>query len=221
MGRTIVFPAMQAHEVKGLRISPVGVVEEKEKLRVIHGLTFGGQTNAREGWGGEKDSVPEPGGRSVNSDTNWKKVPECRLAGVIMEVITRFQELRVKYGTQERILLQKMDVKSAFRQVGVAPDRTAAFAYRMEDLVFVDLRLQFGWRRSPGLGGDGEHNPGNPSVDDVGIGRDIGGSHRGDQPRGRGGGNKEGLGAIATGMPGSESARRRRERSRVGDILRG
>ena len=28
-----------------------------------------------------------------------------------------------------------------------------AFAYRLEDLVFVDLRLQVGWRRSPGWWG--------------------------------------------------------------------
>ena len=31
MGRTIAFPAAQAHEVEGLRISPVGVVEERER----------------------------------------------------------------------------------------------------------------------------------------------------------------------------------------------
>ena len=70
-----------------------------------------------------------------------------------MEVITRFLGLRAKYGTQKRILLQKMDVNSAFRQVGIAPDRAAAFAYRLEVLVFVDLRLQFGWRGSPGWSG--------------------------------------------------------------------
>lgn len=34
-----------------------------------------------------------------------------------------------------------MDVKSAFRQVDVAPNRAAAFIYRLEDLVFVYLRL--------------------------------------------------------------------------------
>ena len=50
-----------------------------------------------------------------------------------------------KFGTQKRILLPKMDVKSAFRQVGVAPDRAGAFAYRLKELVFDDLQLQFGW----------------------------------------------------------------------------
>ena len=51
-GRIIVFPPTQVHEVKGLQILPVGVVEEKEKLRVIHYFTFGGQENAREEGGG-------------------------------------------------------------------------------------------------------------------------------------------------------------------------
>ena len=32
----------RAEDIVGLRISPLGVVEEKEKLRVIHDLTFCG-----------------------------------------------------------------------------------------------------------------------------------------------------------------------------------
>ena len=66
------------------------------------------------------------------------------------EIITRIRGLRAKFGTQKRILLQKMDTKSAFREVGVAPDRAAAFDYRLEDLIFIDLRLQLGWNESPG-----------------------------------------------------------------------
>ena len=53
MGKTIVFPVTQTHEIRGLRISPVGVVEEKEKLRVIHDLTFDGQAIVREERGAE------------------------------------------------------------------------------------------------------------------------------------------------------------------------
>ena len=105
-----------------------------------------------------------------------------------------------------------MNVKSAFRQVGVAPYRAAAFTYRLEDLVFVDLRLQIGWRGSPGGGRGSERNPGRPSDDDVGVSQYIGGSHRSNQQRGRGGADEKGRGNIATGMPGPESARRRRER---------
>ena len=105
----------------------------KGKLRVIHDLTFGGQANAREGGGGGRQgSVPVPEDGSVNADIDWQKVPECQLAGVMMEVITRILGLRAKYGTQKRILLQTMDVKSAFRQVGVAPDRTGQQRSRID-----------------------------------------------------------------------------------------
>ena len=51
----------------------------------------------------------------MNADTDWQKIPECRLAGVMTEIITRILGLRAKFGTQKRTLLQNMDVKSAFR----------------------------------------------------------------------------------------------------------
>jgi len=34
-----------------------------------------------------------------------------------------------------------MDAKSAFWQVGVAPDRAAGFVYHLEDLIFVNVLL--------------------------------------------------------------------------------
>lgn len=49
----------------------------------------------------------------------------------------------------KRVLLQTVGTKSAFRQVGIAPCGAAAFACRLEDLIFKDLRLQFGWRGNP------------------------------------------------------------------------
>ena len=39
-GRAIVFPKEQAGQIPGLRVSPIGVVEEREKIRVIHDMTF-------------------------------------------------------------------------------------------------------------------------------------------------------------------------------------
>ena len=80
MGRTIVFPVTQAQEIKGLRISPVGVVEEKTKLRVMNDMTFGGQATVREGRrGGRHKAFSEPECRSVNDETDWQKIPECRI----------------------------------------------------------------------------------------------------------------------------------------------
>ena len=69
------------------------------------------------------------------------------------EILERVLGLRAKFGEGARILIQKMDVKNAFRQIGVDPDGPASFAYTFDDLVFVDLRPQFGWRGSPGWWG--------------------------------------------------------------------
>ena len=92
-------------------------------------------------------------GRFVNADTDWDSVPKCAVAGIMTEIVTPILGLRAKFGEEKRIFLQTMDVKSAFRQVGVAPGGAAAFAYRLEELIVVDLWLQFGWCRSPGWWG--------------------------------------------------------------------
>ena len=42
-------------------------------------------------------------------------------------------------------MIQKIEVKSAFRQVGVDPAGVVNFKH-----VLVDLRTQFGWRGNPG-----------------------------------------------------------------------
>ena len=128
---------------------------------------------------------------------------------MLTEIVTQILGLRGNSGHRNGSFFQNIDVKKAFRQVSVAPDREGAFAYRLEDLVFVDLRLQFGWQGSPGRGGVSERNSGSSSDDHV-----IGGSHQSDQPCGRGGADEGGRGAIATWMPGSEGARRRQERPR-------
>lgn len=49
MGKIIMFPVTQAQQIKGLPISPVGMMEEKEKLRLIHELTFGEKEGKRGG----------------------------------------------------------------------------------------------------------------------------------------------------------------------------
>ncbi|CAN0580224.1 unnamed protein product, partial [Laminaria digitata] len=41
-GRALIFPLEQAERIRGIRISPVGVVEEKAKRRIVHDMTFGG-----------------------------------------------------------------------------------------------------------------------------------------------------------------------------------
>ena len=74
------------------------------------------------------------------------------MATVMKEVLERFLGLRARY-PRKTILLQKMDVKSAFRQIPVDPAGAPAFAYVVGEFLVVDLRLQFGWRGSPGWWG--------------------------------------------------------------------
>ena len=61
--------------------------------------------------------------------------------------------LRAKFSINSRILIQKMDVKSAFRHIGVHPAGAAAFGYVVDDYVVVNMRLHLGWRGSPGWWG--------------------------------------------------------------------
>ena len=93
----------------------MGVVEEKEKLRMIHDLSFVVDTE-------------EAGGSPVNPSTYFEEIPECEMAIVMKEFLVRFLGLRAKY-PQSRILIQKMDVKSASRQIPVDLGGAPAFAY--------------------------------------------------------------------------------------------
>ena len=61
--------------------------------------------------------------------------------------------LRRTYGRSARIVLCRMDVKEAFRQVLVDPVGASVFGYVTGGRVVVDLRLQLGWRNSPGYWG--------------------------------------------------------------------
>lgn len=71
------------------------------------------------------------------------------LGQVLNNVLTRVVGLRKKFPGVP-ILIQKMDLKGAFRQILTDPAGAAAFAYVVGEFVVVDLRLQFGWRGSPG-----------------------------------------------------------------------
>ena len=114
----------------------MGVVDGNAKHRIVHEMTFGG--------------IREKGeGGPVNETTEWSKIHECELAEVMNDIVKRILRLRVKFSTGGRILIQEMDVNSAFRQIGVDPAGAAAFGYVVADYIAVDMRLQFGWRRSP------------------------------------------------------------------------
>lgn len=137
LGRALLLPKQIAIDVLGdrLHVNPVFIVEEgADKFRVIHDLSAAGHNSF-----------------SVNSATDFDSVPVVECGKVFSQVIYRIWQLRQNY-PQERIVISKMDVKSAFRQIPVDLSGPL-FGYCYEEMVVVDLRLQFGWRCSPGWWG--------------------------------------------------------------------
>ena len=117
-----------AVDIVGLRVSPLAVILEP-KLRTVHDLSF----------------ASADGRTSVNSDTDFSSAPPSELGHVLREVLLRVLFLRQTHGRSARIVLCRVDVKEAFRQVLVDPVGASLFGYVTGGRVVVDLQLQFGW----------------------------------------------------------------------------
>ncbi|KAG5187211.1 hypothetical protein JKP88DRAFT_178954 [Tribonema minus] len=114
-----------------LHINPVFVVDEgAANFRVVHDLSA------------------LLHGESVNNTTVFEEAPVVECGHIFEAMLYRIWSLRQAW-PRKRILISKMDVKSAFRQLALDV-RGPLLGYRYNDLVVVDLRLQFGWRSSPG-----------------------------------------------------------------------
>ena len=132
-GHTLVLPATVARSLlPGLVVSPVSLVPKSEgKWRRIHDLTFAVGT-----------------GDSVNSSSDKGEAPPITFGHAFDEQLERIYRLRLAY-PQQHIFQYKCDTHSAFRQLRVDPHFAHMFAYRLRDLVAVELRLTFGWCLSP------------------------------------------------------------------------
>ena len=70
-------------------MSPVGVVEEREKITAIHEIIFE-HRNGRVGG-------------SVDVTTEWEEIPACALAGVMHEVLQEYSMMPV-YNIQVHLI---------------------------------------------------------------------------------------------------------------------
>lgn len=129
-------PREAAFHIPGLNISPLGVVSsgtpESPKLRIVHDLSF--------------DVTREDA--SVNDRTDFASAPPVTFKNVLRNFVWRILYLRGRW-PRGRIVLSKMDVAAAFRQVLVSWAGNQVFAYAFGDLLVIDRRLMFGWRNSP------------------------------------------------------------------------
>lgn len=87
----------------------------------------------------------------MNGDTGFESAPPRNIGNVSLSIVWRILCLRREFGISARILLSKMNVKDAFRQITINSHRSPVFGFTFEKLVGVGRRLQFGWRNNPGL----------------------------------------------------------------------
>ena len=72
---------------------------------------------------------------------------------MLRDVLLTVLYLRQRHGPGARIVLSRIDVKQAYRQIPVDPEGASVFGYIIGSLAVVDLRLQFGCKNSPGFWG--------------------------------------------------------------------
>ena len=132
-GRALAFKRSPVSEIYALRFLPLGTVEGR-KLRIIYYLTFAGD--------GYRSSV--------NVDTAFSAAPPCELGHVFGVVFRCILSLRQRHGVVARVMLGRIVVKDALRQIPVDPLHVARFGCVFDEYAVVDLFLHFGWRSSPG-----------------------------------------------------------------------
>ena len=120
-GRASVFREAAAC-IPGLRVSPLTVINFSRKLRVVHDLTF--------------SSGPSMTG--VNEDSKVSSAPTRELVHVVRDTLWRILYLWQRFGRGARIVLSKIDMKCAFRQIPVEITHGPVFGYVFSDLVVVD-----------------------------------------------------------------------------------
>ena len=111
-GRAFVFHREAAACIPRLLVSPLAVIKSSTKLRAVHDLTL--------------SSGPSMTG--VNEDSDFSSASTCELGHVLRDIIWYVLYLRQRFGRGVRIVLSKMDVKDAFRQVPVEVTRAPVFA---------------------------------------------------------------------------------------------
>ncbi|CAN0398933.1 unnamed protein product, partial [Laminaria digitata] len=99
-GRVLPLHRSIASTVRVLRISPLAVVEERQKMRVILDLAVHG----------------------VNTDTDFDKAPVFDLGDVLFRFIAQSCARREQVGAEVPIYISKMDVKDAFRRIHIEWD---------------------------------------------------------------------------------------------------
>ena len=146
--KCIVIRKEAAHEIPGLRVSPLGAVVT-HKVRIINDFSFEAQSKGTKG--------------GLNADTDPDTVPQCLCAEAFPKFLTELVSLRKKC-PNKRILMSKADVSDPFRNVRGDPDKAHNFCYTVGELIVILFPLTFVWSVSPGFWGVIRRRPSKPTV---------------------------------------------------------
>ena len=112
--------------------------------------------------------------RPVIEATYSDQILECHLANMMLQIAKRILGPRDQFGKGNRIVIQKMDVKSAFRRVRVHPTGAVIFAYAVGCYLFIGMGSVRMKGESGVLGRNREHHSTGTAADGKGIGDDVG-----------------------------------------------
>lgn len=131
-GWAFAVPKSSWEYIPDLCISPVGAVCQKEKVRVVHDLTFSMNHDT-----------------SLNDMVNKELLPECDIGKVFDRFAERAYGWRMLFPS-DHLVMRTIDVVDAFRTKMIAPQDMSKFSYIWRDFIVIDTRLQFGYCGAPG-----------------------------------------------------------------------
>jgi hypothetical protein len=141
-GWQLPLPKRAALEIPECEVAPLGMVvqttiDEKgrptEKLRLTHDQSF---------------SPSGDGGRSVNDRVDTSTLTPARFGKAFSRLIYHISFLRKRRPT-ERILMTKVDCKSAYRRIHLQWKTAVKSCTSVDDLLLVALRMTFGGSPNP------------------------------------------------------------------------
>lgn len=127
-----IVPSHSWRKIKGLALSPLGAVARKEKVRVVHDLTFAIN-----------------GDIAINELADRDMLPPCDIGNVFDKFVERAYGLRLLF-PEEHLVMRTSDIAEAFRIKHMALADVPKFSYAWKGFIILDLRLQFGYCGAPG-----------------------------------------------------------------------
>ena len=124
--RFVVFTREAAANIVGLRVAPLGAVVT-HKVRIIIDYSF-------------DPSMARGLKKGLNCDMVSKEVLSCLCGEALPTLLNVLTVLRMRF-PNIRILLAKVDVTNAFRNVRIAMNQAQNFCYMVDNVLVVNVRL--------------------------------------------------------------------------------